>query len=230
MKKMRILSLLTVVVLLFASLGLCVTATTPEEDHQQNEEQQKSKLTATAESTVLIADDDPVAVKLSEGKIVSAVSSDDKVATFDLKTNKIVPVGEGNATITFTNNAGKTASIDVKVYGSALSLGFETALLGMGIVFSVLIIIWIILAIFGKIATVGTKEKKAKPAPAPKAPAAPVAAPVAPAAASAPAASDDAELVAAITAAVSLCMDMPVGSFRVVSFRKTNTKQAWNKK
>ena len=141
MKKMRILSLLTVVVLLFASLGLCVYA---------SEEKQEKALTATAESTVLIADDDPVAVKLSEGKIVSAVSSNEKVATFDPKTNKIVPVGEGNAKITFTNEAGKTASVEVKVYGSALSLGFETALLGMGIVFSVLIIIWIILAIFGK--------------------------------------------------------------------------------
>ena len=222
MKKMRIISLLAAVVVLFASLGLGVYATTPEEDAQLY-----NNLTAIAESTVLIAGDDPVSVKLSEGNIVSAVSSNEKVATFDLKTNKIIPVGEGNATITFTNDAGYTASIDVKVYGTALSLGIETALLGMGIVFSVLILIWIILAVFGKIATAGVKKEKAAAKAAPTPTPAPVAAPTA---AAPVAASDDAELVAAITAAVSLCMEMPVGSFRVVSFRKTNTKQAWNKK
>ena len=215
MKKMRIISLVAVVVLLFASLGLGVYATTPEEDQAQN-----NTLTATVESNILIAGDEAVSVKISQGQIVSAVSSDEKVATFDAETNKIEPVGEGSATITITNSLGQTATVEVKVYGSAISLGIETALLGMGIVFSVLILIWIILAVFGKIATAGTKKEKsaAKAAPAP----APAPAPVA--------ATDDAELVAAITAAVSLCMEMPVGSFRVVSFRKTNTKQAWNKK
>ena len=224
MKKMRIISLVAVVVLLFASLGLCVYATTPEEDQAQN-----NTLTATVESNILIAGDEAVSVKISEGLIVSAVSSNEKVATFDAKTGKIQPIGEGSATITITNSQGKTATLEVKVYGSALSLGIETTLLGMGIVFSVLILIWLILAVFGKIATAGTKKEKpaAKTAPA----SAPAPAPVAAPAAAAPvAATDDAELVAAITAAVSLCMEMPVGSFRVVSFRKTNTKQAWNKK
>ena len=218
MKKMRIISLLAVIVLLISSLGMGVYASA---------EENKNELSATVESTILIAGDDPVSLKINSGKIVSVTSSNDDVATFDPKTNKVKPVGEGEATLTITNDAGEGTTVDVKVYASSLSLGVETTLLGMGIVFSVLILIWIILAIFGKIATAGSKPKKEKPAPkAAPAPAAAPAAPVAPA----PAASDDSELVAAITAAVSLCMDMPVGSFRVVSFRKTNTKQAWNKK
>ena len=218
MKKMRIISLLAVIVLLISSLGMGVYASA---------EESKNELSATVESTILIAGDDPVSLKINSGKIVSVTSSNDDVATFDPKTNKVKPVGEGEATLTITNDAGEVTTVDVKVYASSLSLGVETTLLGMGIVFSVLILIWIILAIFGKIATAGSKPKKEKPAPkAAPAPAPAPAAPVAPA----PAASDDSELVAAITAAVSLCMDMPVGSFRVVSFRKTNTKQAWNKK
>ena len=220
MKKMRIISLLAVIVLLISSLGMGVYASADES---------KNELSATVESTILIAGDDPVSLKINSGKIVSVTSSNDDVATFDPKTNKVKPVGEGEATLTITNDAGEVTTVDVKVYASSLSLGIETALLGMGIVFSVLILIWIILAIFGKIATAGSKPKKEKPAPAPKAAPAPAPAPAAPVA-PAPAASDDSELVAAITAAVSLCMDMPVGSFRVVSFRKTNTKQAWNKK
>ena len=217
MKRMRIISLLAIIVLLISAFGIGVYAAKDENS---------SELTATVESTVLIAGDDPVSLKINSGKIVSVVSSDNDVVTFDLKTTKIKPVGEGSATLTITNDKGQTTTLDIKVYGSPLSLGIETALLGMGIVFAVLIIIWIILAIFGKVATAGTKTKKEKPAPK----ATPFTAPATAPAVTPVAASDDSELVAAITAAVSLCMDMPVGTFRVVSFRKTNTKQAWNKK
>lgn len=219
MKKMRIVSLVALIVLLISSLGIGVYAAEAETENA---------LTATVESTVLIAGDDPVSVKISQGIIVSAKSTNEKVATFDLKTQKITPVGKGDATITLTNELGQTTSVDVKVYGSPLSLGIETTLLGMGIVFAVLIIIWAILAAFGKIATAGIKKDKPSPKPAP-APA-PVSVSAASPAPVSPAATDDSELVAAITAAVALCMDAPIGSFRVVSFRKTNTKQAWNKK
>lgn len=214
MKTIRIISLLAVIVLLVSSFSFGVYAASDE-----------TEFTATVDSTVLIAGDDPVKIKISSGEIFSVKSSDEKVITYDAKTQTLKPLSKGNATITIKNSEGKVTTVDVKVYGSSLSLGIETALLGMGIVFSVLIIIWVILAIFGKIATAGKKAPaKSVPvtaAPAP-APAAPVAAPVA--------TTDDGELVAAITAAVALCMDAPVGSFRVVSFRKTNTKQAWNKK
>ena len=218
MKKNRIISLIAVVVLLLSLFGVGVYAA---------EDKEQTSLTAKVESTIMVAGDDAVSVKLSNGSIVSAVSSNENVAVFDMESGKILPVGKGDATITFTNNLGQTTTLDVKVYGSALSLGVETALLGMGIVFSVLIIIWAILAVFGKVATSGAKKAKAavKAVPAPQ-PVAAAAAPVATAAT----ANNDEELVAAITAAVSLCMDMPVGSFRVVSFRKANTKQAWNKK
>lgn len=40
---------------------------------------------------------------------------------------------------------------------------------------------------------------------------------------------DNGALIAAITAAVSVCIDAPVGSFRVVSFRKTKSDAHWNK-
>ena len=215
MKKMRIISLVALIVLLISALGLGVYAA----------EAENKQLSVTVESTILIAGDDPVAISVSSGSVALVTSSDEKVITFDPTSGKLIPVGKGTATITVVNNLGTRATVDVKVYSSALSLGVETAALGMGIVFTVLIVIWGILAIFGKIATAGQKKSE-MPAPVK---AAPAPAPVAPVEA-APAASDEGELVAAITAAVALCMDAPIGSFRVVSFRKTNTKQAWNKK
>ena len=109
----------------------------------------------------------------------------------------------------------------------------EMLVLGMGMVFLVLAILWGILAIFAK--TMGGAEKPAKkekpakvetkhtPAPAPTAAPAP-----------AVAASDDA-IVAAITAAIAMTIDSDpalssqfAGGFRVVSFRKKNGKTSWN--
>ena len=105
----------------------------------------------------------------------------------------------------------------------AIGYGLQTTLLGMGVVFSVLIILWAVLAVFKVIFYKQPKTEK-KPAPAKvEAPApAPVAAP-APAPA-APAEADDAELVAVITAAIAAMMDAPQTSFRVVSFKRTARK------
>ena len=105
----------------------------------------------------------------------------------------------------------------------AIGYGLQTALLGMAVIFSVLGILWAVLAIFKTIFYKQPKtEKKPEPvkaeAPAP----APVAAP-APAPAE-PAAADDAELVAVITAAIAAMMDAPQTSFRVVSFKRTARK------
>ena len=105
----------------------------------------------------------------------------------------------------------------------AIGYGLQTALLGMAVIFSVLGILWAVLAIFKTIFYKQPKtEKKAAPvkveAPAP----APVTAP-APAPAE-PAAADDAELVAVITAAIAAMMDAPQTSFRVVSFKRTARK------
>jgi sodium pump decarboxylase gamma subunit len=95
---------------------------------------------------------------------------------------------------------------------------------GMGMVFLVLAILWIVLMIFKKVfykESKTTTKKVEEPAPA-----APVAA--------APA-NDDA-LVAAITAAVAAYIDSDpalssqfAGGFRVVSFKKKNGKTSWNR-
>ena len=105
--------------------------------------------------------------------------------------------------------------------GEKTSLSLTTLLLGMAVVFSVLLIIMIVILIVGKIFQSIDKKKAAKaPAPVIEPPAAPVDEPQ----------EDEGALVAAITAAVALCMEEEPGRFRVVSFRKTTAKPAWNKK
>ena len=99
-------------------------------------------------------------------------------------------------------------------------LGGKMLLMGMGVVFSVLLLIWGSLELFHYLfatlpeqmkAKAAAKEDEAKAAePAPAAPSAPIA--VAPTA--------DTELVAVITAAIAASENAPVGSFRVVSFRR----------
>lgn len=97
--------------------------------------------------------------------------------------------------------------------------GLQTALLGMGVIFSVLIILWAVLAVFKLVFYKG--DKKDETPAAPKAAPAPVSEPEL-----TPVYSEqnDAELVAAITAAISVMMDAPETSFRVVSFRRTAKK------
>lgn len=109
----------------------------------------------------------------------------------------------------------------------------EMLVLGVGMVFLVLAILWGILTIFAK--TMGGAEKPAKKEKPAKVETKPTPAP-APTAAPAPAvaASDDA-IVAAITAAIAMTIDSDpalssqfAGGFRVVSFRKKNGKTSWN--
>lgn len=112
----------------------------------------------------------------------------------------------------------------------------EMLVLGMAMVFLVLAILWGILVIFAK--TMGGAEKPVKQdKPAPKAEAKPATTPVQ-AASAAPVtapASDDA-IVAAITAAIAMTIasdpalaEQFAGGFRVVSFKKKNGKNAWNR-
>ena len=109
--------------------------------------------------------------------------------------------------------------------GEKAVLSLTTLILGMLTVFSVLLIIMIVLVIIG--AYFKKKDQKAQKQKAltPSAPSAPETVPD-----ENPVETDEGELVAAITAAVAMCMEEPVGSFRVVSFRKTSTKPAWTKK
>ncbi len=103
--------------------------------------------------------------------------------------------------------------------------------LGMLVVFAVLTILYVVLTLVGKI-FIAEEKKKAKSnvvnAETP----------------TAPQAQDESqgntdnsgnaeEIVAAITAAITVYLEdegVAPGSFRVVSFRKSNTKPSWNKK
>ncbi len=115
--------------------------------------------------------------------------------------------------------------------GARLSMAGIMILQGMGMIFLVLSILWIVLLLFKKIfykdpsktskTFKNTKNEKKSEEPVPAAPAA-------------PAASDDA-LVAAITAAVAAYIESDpalssqfAGGFRVVSFKKKNGKTSWN--
>ena len=103
----------------------------------------------------------------------------------------------------------------VMTFQEAIPYGLKTTLLGMGVVFSVLIILIAVLSVFKLVFYKGDAKKEKAPAPVPD----PIPAPVA-----ATPAMDDAELVAAITAAIAVVMDAPETSFRVVSFRRTAKK------
>ena len=101
-----------------------------------------------------------------------------------------------------------------------LSMAILMIVQGMGMVFLVLAILWLVLLIFKK---VFYKEDAPKAKPVEETPAAPVAA------------SNDDALVAAITAAVAAYIDSDPalssqfkGGFRVVSFKKKNGKTSWN--
>lgn len=103
-------------------------------------------------------------------------------------------------------------------YAEAIPYGLKTTLLGMGVIFAVLIILWAVLSVFKLVFYKGGKEEfvEAVPVPTPTVAPAPVSV--------APTATDDAELIAAITAAIAVVMDAPETSFRVVSFRRTAKK------
>ena len=113
--------------------------------------------------------------------------------------------------------------------GDAWAKAAEVTLLGMGMVFSVLAILWGVLAIFK---LVFAREKKPAKANEVKAEALKVAEP-APVAVEAVA--DDSELIAVITAAVAAyraseegMTAAEAGGFRVVSFKRAGTGRAWN--
>ena len=106
-------------------------------------------------------------------------------------------------------------------FGERVLMGLQVTLFGMAVVFAVLILLWGILEIFRVLFYELPKKKaeSAKPAE-PETPApAPAEEPV-----ETVEETDDAEIVAAITAAISVVMDKPQTSFRVVSFRRTASK------
>ena len=110
-----------------------------------------------------------------------------------------------------------------------LNMMWQTVVLGMGMIFAVLGILWAILSLF-KLVFVGKapKEQKEKPQPAPVAVEQRTAVSAAPA-------QDDGALIAVITAAVAAYMadsgeQVPAGGFRVVSFTRVKGGKPWNSK
>ena len=93
-------------------------------------------------------------------------------------------------------------------FGDAALYGLEMLLIGMVIVFAVLTLLWFAIEIFGRV--VGKLSATSKPV-AEKKPE-PVAV--------APAATDDTELIAVLTAAIAAMESAPATRFRVVSFRR----------
>ena len=107
-----------------------------------------------------------------------------------------------------------------------LALAGQMTLIGMGMIFAVLSLLWAVLAIFKIVFARPKKEKTVAPVAAP--------APVEETVVEEDASNDD-ELVAVITAAVAAYMaqeepDAAPNGFRVVSFRRTNGGKAWNSK
>lgn len=113
----------------------------------------------------------------------------------------------------------------VESLGQRVTTGLGNLVLGMLVVFAVLTVLWLILEIVGKIFAKSDAKATAKKAAEVKS--APVAEPVVP-----EEEDNDEELVAAITAAITLCLEAENGgeapAFKVVSFRKTYSKQSWN--
>ncbi len=110
--------------------------------------------------------------------------------------------------------------------GEKAALAITTLVLGMLTVFAVMIVIMLIISLIGSIfAAKDKKAKKTKEAEKDIVAEEPVQV-----LESSEETEDEGALIAAITAAVSMCMEEPVGSFRVVSFKKATTKPSWNKK
>ena len=123
--------------------------------------------------------------------------------------------------------------------GEAWLYALQMTLIGMGMIFAVLAILWGALAIFklifarneGEKKVKATLDSKAEKESKPVTVEAPTAAPTPVVAASA----DDAELIAVLTAAIAAyeaeqgrCVS--VGDFRVVSYRRANGGRSWNSK
>ena len=116
-----------------------------------------------------------------------------------------------------------------------LTLAWQTPLLGMGMVFAVLGLLWAVLGVFKLVFAGKTPKAEKAPAPAPKKAApAPAQKQAAPAPAAPAVVTDDAQLIAVITAAVAAYMAEEgteyTGGFRVVSFKRVRGTRTWNTK
>lgn len=109
--------------------------------------------------------------------------------------------------------------------GEAFGEGLKVTGLGMGIVFSVLIILMIVLCLFKVIFYKEPKQEAAAAADVPEAPA-----PVSAVRQEPENDMDDEELIAVLTAAVAASLNTSTYNLRIKSYRRVNNNvPAWNK-
>ena len=123
---------------------------------------------------------------------------------------------------------------ELKTDAATLTMMWQTVLLGMLMIFSVLTILWAVLAVF-KLIFVGKapkQSKKKEDAPTKEGPSDDVLQAVIAAGIQAYQDDREKELVAVLTAAVSSYREAEgeSGEFRVVSFRRASVGRAWNSK
>lgn len=121
--------------------------------------------------------------------------------------------------IDLSNLTKEDVTAPIENMGDRLLMAGQTLLLGMAAVFAVLAVLWIVIAIAGKLLA---RDDSESGAPAPQKVSAPAVAPIAAPTVAPTVVSDDEEIVAAITAAISVMLDKPQSAFRVVSFRQTS--------
>lgn len=120
--------------------------------------------------------------------------------------------------IDMSNLTKEDITTPIENMADRLSAAGQTLVLGMVAVFAVLAILWIVLAVMGRFFTgASPRSEKEEKAPAASAPQVVQTAP----APTAPESNDE-EIVAAITAAISVMLGKPQSAFRVVSFRQTS--------
>lgn len=139
---------------------------------------------------------------------------------------KLFSLIQAASTVT-PGTVASTAAEEVKAsFSERVATGLGNLVLGMLVVFAVLTVLWLVLEFVGRLFANADKKAAAKKAeeaaknPAP-----------APAPAVAEEEDNEEEIVAAITAAVALMLEAENGeapAFKVVSFRKTYSKQSWN--
>ena len=120
-------------------------------------------------------------------------------------------------------------------WGEKFALCGRMLLTGMGTVFLVLAFLWGVIAIFGAVAKLAEKRERerimeeVRNSPAPNDAKKPLPVPETPPVEEEE--EDSGALIAVITAAIEAYRSaegLPAGSYRVVSFRKKNTKKSWN--
>lgn len=139
-----------------------------------------------------------------------------------MRKNKIISVLAMIAVLSCVLGISSFAASDNEILplGERTVVALGNLVLGMLVIFSVMAILSIILTFTGKFFAAQDKKEKAKKAEEAPAPVV-----------EETAADNDEEIVAAITAAIACVLaseGTPAPSFRVVSFKKTNTKRSWN--